>query len=402
MNDETTTAELTDDKLRQLVSHLAMELRDGVITVEGLAQELGAAINRTTRRRAPSIADIISEAVRETDMRANGERRMVPLPWSDLRELHGGGLRPGLHVLTGGSGVGKTGFALRVALEAARDGIPVLYAGLELDNVSVTARLAAQVDEKTPWGVFDWPTSRPHLDLQEIRRRFVAALDELRELPIVVSDPPAMGWTTDDLQSELESVREQHKDQLRDGAPILVVVDFLQLMGPTGDPDDRDLRGRIRRAAYTARQLTRSHDVCVLLVSSVARENYPRLTFDVTDKTDKNAGKAPDDFIGMGKESGEIEYAAHSVTTLCNDKTRSGGVWAVLAKNRTGLVGYTALMFKGAQGVHHDGEMEAREDAKRINSGEPLTTTDGKTSQASSSGATNSKGQSLYRRKTRE
>ena len=374
MNDDTVTP---DPRAR-----LRAILADGVAALDGGADvfELAASLRADVRLpddlpAAPArVGDFTDEVIAEVSKRAAGGRQMVPVPWPDLAALYDGGLRPGVHVLTGGTGTGKTGWALAVALEAARAGCPVLYAGLELDRVSIVARLVAQLrgaDLSAPgWADLDWP--RGHA-AKAHRDELAARMAELARLPLYVAEPPAMGWSVDDLERELEHVRSAEPDALAAGFPVFVVIDFLQLVGPGEDvegrthPDDRDLRGRIRRAAYTTRQLTRQHDVCALLVSAIARTAYDEMVIDPV-----KAPLPPAALVGKGKESGEIEYAAHTVTCLARTRGTSD-VWAVVAKNRTGKTGYVALDFYGAQGRHFTAKDARRDDAAALTAGNPLT-----------------------------
>jgi len=68
------------------------------------------------------------------------------------------------------------------------------------------------------------------------------------------------------------------------------------------------------RAAYAAREAARRHDAAVLLLSSTARQNYGQLS--------KRDGDEPVwqrpayEFVGMGKESGEVEYGADNVLVM--------------------------------------------------------------------------------------
>jgi uncharacterized membrane protein YgcG len=369
---------------------LALELKAAAAALEGgdgeeIAERLGRVKDaqsdldaaREPDRRGPArVCDFTAEVIAEVSKRASGERRMVPVPWPDLEALYDGGLRPGVHVLTGGTGTGKTGWALAVALEAAQNGCPVLYAGLELDRVSVVARLVAQLrgyDERQKgWAAMDWPRGD---GAEAARNQLAAGAAGLAGLPLYVAEPPAMGWSVDDLERELKHVRGREAKALTEGFPILVVVDFLQLVGPgigtdgRMHPDDREIRGRIRRAAYTVRQLTRQHDVCALLVSAIARAVYEEVLLDP-----EQAPPAPDALVGMGKESGEIEYAAHTVTCLARTRG-TADVWAVVAKNRTGRTGYVALDFHGPQGRHHEANKDRRDKAARMNLGLPMAST---------------------------
>jgi len=373
VNDDNRTATERATDILRAAHALARDGHDVGELRASLHDDLGALLrgDLDDDRRAPArVGDWSAEAVSEVERRATGKRRMVPVPWGDLAALYDGGLRPGVHVLTGGTGVGKTGWALRVAREAAGRGFPVLYAGLELDRVSILARLAAQArNDGTSWASLDWPRGE---DPDDRVRALRTTARELDRLPFYVSEPPAMGWSVDDLRREVEHVRRAEPDLLADGFPVFVVIDFLQLVGPGEDvdgrthPDDRDLRGRIRRAAYTTRQLTRDGDVCALLVSSVARSAYDEVVIDP-----EKQPPAPAALVGLGKESGEIEYAAHTVTCLARTKGTSD-VWAVVAKNRTGRTGYAALDFDGQIGMHFDAAEARRKDAATLTRGNPL------------------------------
>ena len=55
----------------------------------------------------------------------------------------------------------------------------------------------------------------------------------------------------------------------------------------------------------------------------------------------------PADLVGLGKESGEIEYAADGVLVLARHAARPGGRVLVVAKNRHGPLGRTELDWTG-------------------------------------------------------
>ena len=134
--------------------------------------------------------------------------------------------------------------------------------------------------------------------------------------------------------------------------PGLVVLDFLQLLGPGElaegriNPDDREIRTRIARAAYVASDAARDGRLAVLLVSATARENYQKLRFEVGERTPADA------LVGLGKESGEIEYSATSVMVIAQPGEDPGGMGGLrlvgLAKNRHGRTGWAWLGWSGS------------------------------------------------------
>jgi hypothetical protein len=125
----------------------------------------------------------------------------------------------------------------------------------------------------------------------------------------------------------------------------------------------QDLRERIGRAAYMARDVARRFGACVLLVSSVAREAYTKvnglealelagLDADMDGSTVvERFMRSPDSIVGLGKESGEIEYAADSVTVAVGLPREHRALYRPVVfatpKLRAGRPGWCALRFNG-------------------------------------------------------
>ena len=81
--------------------------------------------------------------------RAQGRERPLILPWPEANDALGGGLWPGLHVLVGNTGSGKSQWSLQVALHAAQSrDVPVLYLGLELGQTDLVARLLGLISRQ--------------------------------------------------------------------------------------------------------------------------------------------------------------------------------------------------------------------------------------------------------------
>jgi len=146
------------------------------------------------------------------------------------------------------------------------------------------------------------------------------------------------GWSYREIMRIAEDLRAAHPD-----GPALLVVDFLQLVGPDPNADHReDLRERIGNAAYAGRMAARKHGISVLLLSATARGYYSLFagkgakSENIPDLGSGDPGR----FLGTGKESGETEYAADGVLALCRGPWPKGAaapdVWLAVAKARTG------------------------------------------------------------------
>ena len=265
------------------------------------------------------IAKLALEGLRRAEARKNKDELPVPVPWPEYATIMGGGLWPGMHVLVAGTGAGKTTFATQIAITAAEAGCPTAYVGLELDEAQVGLRMVAE-QAKVGWSKL---YLGKHSEDQLSRAQAAAELMTNWPLYAVMGNPS--GWPASKLETIAAWLAEdsKHRAGANKPRPGLIVLDFLQLIGAEGKEDRTELRERIGRAAYTARQASRAHNVAVVLVSSIARNNYQSIASGAAEaglRPEKNGEPAfmfnPDAIVGLGKESGEIEYAADSVTVL--------------------------------------------------------------------------------------
>lgn len=330
-----------------------------------------------------ALADLLRPALELARARREGRVKPLPLPWRGYASALAGGLWPGMHVLVAGTGAGKTAFALQVALGAAKAQHPVCYVGLELDEPQIALRLLAEHAQMS------W--SKLYLGQSQKLEQAEALASELEQLPFYVETGPPGGWPAAHLSSVAEGLRAAHPA----AGTLLLVVDFLQLVGDEAGQSKRELRERIGRAAYQAREVARRYDATVLLVSSAARDNYKTLSSECkearlgTVKTELGIRRTifnPDVLVGLGKESGEIEYAADSVTVLVRwpQALDNGERCVVVAvpKLRYGPPSWVAFAFDGHR-FHENAGVQSLEDLpdvpKRPTNGAGVVPTDNDT-----------------------
>lgn len=321
-----------------------------------------------TRRRARAeaqqggsflgkLSDLMPAALRQMERRAAGLDVPVPLPWPALAEALRGGLWPGMYVTIGNTGTGKTQFALQVALNAAQAGHPVVYVSLELESNAVCARLIG-LAMRTQWS--DLYLGQ---DVEAVAEAAApaATLADLDRLRVVAYQPFTFSANTlteiaQVMRTEWPALVDQPVAGVATPKPPLVILDYLQLVTDLHDDGQRmELRERIGRAAGHGRAIATEFNAAVLLLSSTARSNYQRLAgwkgggnepepinFTTTE---------PNSFVGMGKESGEIEYFADGVFVLVQDRNRvrqdTPDVQIGLAKFRSGKSAWVPLVFNG-------------------------------------------------------
>jgi replicative DNA helicase len=277
--------------------------------------------------RAALVADDLDALMETVWNRREGIQRPMATPWGGVDALLGGGLWPGMYVLVGGTGAGKTQWAVQVAVEAALKGHRALYLALELSRQDLAARVVGALSG-VPWsGILRGQIDGPALQLvaDTVRRA--------RVLPLHTECGVPFGYGADTLASRAWALR-----------PSLVVLDYLQLCsGRSGE----DPRGTVGRVSYVARTIARDLGAAVVVLSSTARANYAELVNDPT--------KDPGDLVGLGKESGEIEYAADGVIVLARRNDKPRGRVLVVSKNRHGPLGRVELDWSGTAFAEGDG-----------------------------------------------
>jgi hypothetical protein len=241
-------------------------------------------------------------------------------------------------------------------VHAAKAGVPVLYVGLELGELDLALRLLGE-EARVPWSHL-WTGKAGPKYLERVR----AAEPALRDLPFHYEVARPMGFSAHAIGAAIRALRATYPETIGPGSrPLLVVVDFLQLVGDEPG-SERDLRVRIGAAAYVLRDAANSLNVAILCIASVARERYKMLT-DIVGaaglvwKEDEYGCPIdrrildPDAIVGTGKESGEIEYSADSVSVLARepatwDGTACDVVFATAKGRATGTM-WSPLRFTG-------------------------------------------------------
>lgn len=272
------------------------------------------------------LGDTLLPALDRAERRRNREEKPVPVPFPQYAEALKGGYWPGVHSVVAGTGAGKSTFMFQVATHAAKQGVPVLYIGLELGEFQVALRAIGNES-----GV-RWSSMYTGQASEEELTKARTALPELMKLPFYVEFNSEQGWSPSNLSRRAKRIRDDHPS-----GPMLIVLDFLQLVGADDEDGGRrqpELRERIARAAYAAVHVANTYSAAVVLISSTARNNYSKLGGSDADLANfitrevpglykrQRTLKSPDALVGSGKESGEIEYAVESQTVLVKWPTR--------------------------------------------------------------------------------
>ena len=156
----------------------------------------------------------LDEAMNRILNQGDGSIRGIKTSFASLDDKLGGLQKSDLIVLAARPSVGKTSFAINLALNVARNNVPVGIFSMEMSIDQIVDRLIAAQSGVSVWKL---RTGKLGDELQETTR----ACEELKNLPIFIDDSPSPNI----LQMRAMARRLQSEHGLG-----LLVVDYLQLM----------------------------------------------------------------------------------------------------------------------------------------------------------------------------
>jgi replicative DNA helicase len=307
------------------IAKLAYEEETGLDAVMDDAEKavFGVSERRMTRDLEP-IRQVLSEYYdRVGDLAARDEEiRGVPTGFIDLDNLLGGLQPSDLLIVAGRPGMGKTGFALSIAKNAAQlHKKHVAIFSLEMANDQLVQRLIAQetgIDsQRLRTGKLEeseWPV-------------FTHAIEVLSDTQVFLDDTP--GITPLQLRTKC---RRLHLEFGLD----LVIVDYLQLMS-----SDNRTENRVQEVSFISRQmkiLARELNVPVLAAAQLSRA------------VEQRADKRP--VLSDLRESGSLEQDADIVMFIYrpemyeDDPAKQNVAEVIVSKHRNGPTGNVQLIFR--------------------------------------------------------
>ena len=145
----------------------------------------------------------------------DGKLRGLKTYFNGLDDKLGGLQKSDLIVLAARPSVGKTAFAINLALNVAKDNVPVGIFSMEMSLDQIVDRLIAAQSGVSLWKM---RTGKLGEELQETTR----ACEELKNLPIFIDDSPSPNILQ--MRAMARRLQSEH------GSLGLLVVDYLQLM----------------------------------------------------------------------------------------------------------------------------------------------------------------------------
>ena len=242
----------------------------------------------------------------------------VPSGFKDADALFHGFRGGDLIILAARPGVGKTSFALNLAVNAAKSGAAVAFFSLEMSAEQLVQRILC---------------SEARVSLSKIRGGFISegdwgaiadATNSLSKLDLYIDDSPGLSI----LEARAKARRELRKAQGKG----LIIVDYLQLMQPPTTRRDGNRAVEVGEISRGLKVLAKEMDMPVLALSQLSRA------------VEMRGKKRP--MLSDLRESGSIEQDADIVMFIdrsmdeveaeSEDRPDLGTAELIVAKHRNG------------------------------------------------------------------
>lgn len=314
------------NQISALAYHSPLDTKEVIERAESM---LLSVTEREVKSSYKGLTDFMTEAYEEAEevSRAGGEVHGAPTGYPSLDRMLMG-LREGQLVVLGARpAVGKTSFALNLALNAANDGYTVGFFSLEMSGKEIAQRfICAQA-------MVNMSNFRTGRISPEEWANINEAIGELSRLDILIDDTPGTTVT---------EIRAKARRMLHNKEKAVIILDYLQLVNP---PEGKNYNGNraveVSEMSRGLKIMAKELGVPVVMLSQLNRSLEGR------------TGKRPQ--MSDLRESGSIEQDADIIMLLDRSATEAeaeredrpdfGVTRVILAKNRSGPIGDVDLMF---------------------------------------------------------
>ncbi|WP_249313081.1 replicative DNA helicase [Lederbergia citrea] len=264
----------------------------------------------------------------------HGEITGIPSGFWSLDRLTGGFQKSDLIVVGARPSVGKTAFALNIALQTAKHDISIIFS-MEMSKMQLLKRASSVMGN-----ISSMKMRNPRRNfLDEDRKKFSHAMGMLSKARLHIFDKSGMDMFY--IWSKMRKLRREYGNE----KSILVVIDYLQLI--TGDQKHRGNRQmEISEISRMLKTMARELNIVVIALSQLSR--------GVETREDKRP------MLSDLRESGQIEQDADVIAFLYRDdyyhmQTKEQNiVEIILAKQRNGPIGTIKLSFEKEYGKFLD------------------------------------------------
>ena len=311
----------------QIIKESYMASQEDVKSVlDDAEQRIFMIAERTLETQHTSAKHIIEQVFAKLEKQYNSGNNFTGIPtgYPRLDELTSGLQSSELIIIAARPSMGKTAFALNLAMRCAiGQQIPTAIFSLEMSKSDLMMRMLAI------WG---------KVNLAQIRKgkltdadwiRLHQATEVLESAPIYIDDTPR-GLTTLDIRARVRRMRAQHNVGL-------VIVDYLQLMRASRRCDSREQE--VAEISRSLKAVAKEIDIPVIALAQLNR--------GVEQRTDKKP------LLSDLRESGSIEQDADVIMFIhredvyrkSEEHPKRGIADIIIGKQRNGPIGEIELRY---------------------------------------------------------
>lgn len=301
-NEDTSTQELLEKAETELFSVSDQSLKQDLVSIESILTESFDRMEELHRNK--------------------GQLRGVRTGYRDLDNMTAGLQRSDLIILASRPAMGKTTLVTNLAYNVATVAKqPVLFFSLEMSKEQLVDRMLADAS-----GVDAWNIRTGNLSDDDFSK-LSEAMGEMAEAPIFIDDTPGVSV----LEMRTKARRAMHEQPLG-----LIIVDYLQLMQPSGRSDGNRVQ-EVSEISRGMKLIARELNVPVVALSQLSRA------------VESRNPQIPQ--LADLRESGSIEQDADIVMFIYreayyNPETERGNITdLIIAKHRNGPTGKVELYF---------------------------------------------------------
>lgn len=316
-------------KLIESAEHIAElgfdESRDLEEVLDEAEKRMYELTNAPSLHKFVSMRESLGEAWERIDHlhKSTDEMRGIPTGFKDLDNLLAGLQRSDLIILAARPSVGKTALALDIARQTAiHHGTAVGIFSLEMSSQQLVDRMLAAEARVDAWKLRTGKLSTDQ-EFSQVRD----AIDKLSMAPIYIDDKPA---------NNILGMRSVARRLKREHGLGLIIVDYLQMMAPTGRHAGDSLVQQVTEISRSLKTLARELDVPVLSLSQLSRAveqrgGKPRLS-DLRDS-------------GSIEQDADVVMFIHRDDKINKESERPNIAEILVEKHRNGPVGKVELYF---------------------------------------------------------
>jgi replicative DNA helicase len=294
--------------------------------IEDIEKEFIAIANQQDSGGIATTHEVLDKTIAEIETRLNSDGAMtgVPSQFSDLDRNTGGWQRSDLVIIAARPGMGKTAFALNCVVNSVKAGKHTVIFTLEMSKTQLMERIIS---------------SEARIDSSKMRKGDLNEEEQDRLMHGIrgIGTMPAMLGIDETPSISLLELRSRCRRFKKEHGLDLIVIDYLQLMGPSGTKKYESREREISEISGGLKALAKELNVPVIALAQLNRgvEGRP-------DKVPK---------LSDLRESGSMEQDADMILFLYRDEyynpnsEDAGKAMLRIAKNRHGSLQDIYLAF---------------------------------------------------------